>query len=79
MVRWIVCNNLTTHPDYVASRGVSPFLQGYREPHLKENDGRVLVEFWSDDVDKINSYVDYVNAQMNDHERILIMQEMLEV
>lgn len=78
LLHHIVTNNYMDSDDYKAMKPSSPFLQGYENPHnKKKNDGWVLIEFWSDDITKVQAAVDYINSQFQNTERIKMLREML--
>lgn len=62
----IICNNWMPSEDYQAKHptdapGANPFLQGYEEPRAGRNDGWVLVEFWTDSKEAVETYITYIN------------------
>lgn len=61
-VRNFILANHYDDPRYQAKSGVSPFLQGYDE----NPNGKcwVLIEFWSDQEDRIKNYVDLLNKEV---------------
>lgn len=63
-VRRIVCNQWMPSKDYQLKRDAEPFLQGYQEPRDNEQDGWVLVEFWSANREAIDRFVAHVNKEV---------------
>lgn len=62
-VRGIVCNNYMDSEDYKLKQPCQPFLQGYEEPRYDE-DGWVLVEFWSDDRQAMEAFTAHINRAL---------------
>lgn len=64
LLRGIVTNQWSDSDDYRLARNAHPFLQGYSEPssYGRGRDGWALVEFWTDDFDACQAFVDHVNA-----------------
>lgn len=64
LLRGIVTNQWSDSDDYRLARPAHPFLQGYGEPSSYGHgcDGWALVEFWTDDFDACQAFVDHVNA-----------------
>lgn len=64
IVRRIVTNRYMSSEDYKLKSGCEPFLQGYQEPLHDENDGWVLVEFWSTNRPAMEKFTAHVNAEI---------------
>lgn len=63
-LKGVVCNTRITHPDYKAKIGVNPFVQGGAEA----DKGRIFIEFWCSDFEKVGNYVDYLNERIKTFE-----------
>ena len=66
LIRKIVCNQFMDSDDYKLAQGTGAFLQGYEEPRTwsKVDDGWVMVEFWSSDMEKIQKFIDHINSEL---------------
>lgn len=62
-LRSIVTNQYMFSADYRYSKPASAFLQG-EQPPFDENDGWILIEFWTRDRKAIDDFVAYINSQM---------------
>lgn len=60
-VRGVVTDNWMGSPSYKLRTACSAFLQGYQE-----DDGWVLVEFWSRDPSDIDAFVQHLNEKLAD-------------
>lgn len=60
----VISNCYTPSQDYQLRVKAGAFLQGYQEPAPSESDGWVLVEFWTDNRQAIDAFVQYLNDGM---------------
>lgn len=59
-LRGIISNSWMDSDDYKARKRAHPFIQGYEE----DRGGWMFVEFWTDDKDACQAYVDYLNGRL---------------
>lgn len=63
-VQSVVCNQWSLSEDYKLKIPAHPFLQGYEEPREGRSDGWVFVEFWTNDRESIQKFVDHLNKRV---------------
>ncbi len=63
IVKATIVNTDSTSQDYIKRIEAHPFLQGFDAPK-HNNDGWVLIEFWTDNLQQIQKFVDYLNDKL---------------
>lgn len=63
-VRSFISANHYDDPRYQAKQGVNPFLQGYDYTPKPDGKNWVLIEFWSDNRQRIEEYVALLNQEV---------------
>lgn len=53
-------NNRTDDPEYRICRPAQPFLQG----GAKEKSGWILIEFWTNDLNHVYTFVNHINTEI---------------
>ena len=73
----VVTNNRMDSDDYKLGRACGVFLQGFDVNLAREEHNWVMVEFWSRNLDAINSFVDHLVQQMNNSNRYKNTEEFM--
>jgi hypothetical protein len=63
-IHTVMRNNIMDSDDYKMKSPANPFLQGYQAPSRNGRDGWVLIEFWTDNQEGIQAFVDYLNNRL---------------